>query len=341
MCYNKVSIMGILEIFKESQCYKIISKDLRNNMLNHTYMLISSDEILINEFAIMVAKTILCSAKDAPCDSCVVCNKISHNNYFDLSVYPKAQDDADKKDRISKDDTIEIIDSTLVRPIDGKYKIVILKNIDETMDVSIQNKLLKTIEEPPANVIFILTTTNEYNVLNTVKSRAKKIHEYSLSNDVVIDYLVETLKLDNEKAIKLASMSSGSLTNATKFSKSKNSLDMLTLIFNMLENMKNSTNVLYYSAKIQAFKELDEFLNIMLVVFRDIMVARFDENAIEYAFYMNSIMKLTAIYSEKVCFEVRLKIEKAIEKLNANCNKNSVVDGLLFDILEVRYLCQK
>ena len=333
--------MGILEIFKESQCYKIISKDISFDMLNHTYMLISNDEILINEFAIMVAKTILCPSYNAPCDECVVCNKISHNNYFDLSIYPKESSDADKTARISKDDTVEIIDSTLVRPIDGKYKIVILKNIDESMDVTIQNKLLKTIEEPPSNVIFLLTTTNEYNVLNTVRSRAKKIHETTLSNDVVIDYLVDTLKVDNEKAIKIAAMSSGNLTNATKFSKSKNSLDMLTLIFNMLENMKNSTNVLFYSAKIQDFKELDEFLNILLVVFRDIMVASTDENHIKYTFYMDIIQKLTALYSPKVCFEIRLKSEKAIEKLNANCNKSSVIDGLLFDILEVKYLCQK
>lgn len=333
--------MGILEIFKQSQSYKIVSKDINNGMLNHTYMLISSDEILINEFAILVAKTILCKEKSAPCNECNICNKITHSNYFDLLVYPKPPESSDKKERISKEDTDKIIESTLVRPIDGEYKIVVLKNIDDSMDVTMQNKILKTIEEPPKNVIFILTTTNEYNVLNTVKSRAKKIYEHTLSNDTLIDYLVDEMKLDNDKAIKIDTMSSGNITSATKFSKSKNSLDMLDLIFSMLENMKNSGNVLFYSTKIQALKELDEFLNIMLVVFRDIMVAHSDDNEIKYAFYGDIIKKLTAMYSEKVCFEVRLKIERALEKLNANCNKNSVVDGLLFDILEVRYLCQK
>ena len=72
--------------------------------------------------------------------------------------------------------------------MDSKYKVYILGRFDECT-IQAQNKILKTLEEPPQNVIFILTCNNDLAVLPTIRSRSKKINEPNLSCDIIEKYL--------------------------------------------------------------------------------------------------------------------------------------------------------
>ena len=143
--------MELLDIYLSSQIHRTISKDLSSVMLNHCYLLSSADEFLINNFAYFVAKEICCVGDSKPCNTCINCNKIEHGNMVDLCVYPK-----DDKN-LMVEDINNIVTDCYITPVENHFKIYILKNFD-LCTVQAQNKILKTLEEPPKNVIFILFT---------------------------------------------------------------------------------------------------------------------------------------------------------------------------------------
>ena len=323
--------MELLDIYLQSQTHKVISKDVSVGMLSHCYMISSKDELLLSSFAFFVAKEILCLSDNAPCDNCVNCNKISHNNMVDLKVYPRSEKS------LVVDDINEIVDDCFIRPMDSKYKIYILQKFDECT-VQAQNKILKTLEEPPQNVVFILTSTNDAGVLATIASRSKKVNEPELDYDILLEYLKGLSAKDAEV---LASMSDGSLTIANKLANNTGSVEIVNLVFDILTNFRTSADVLKYSSKIVSLKkDFGFFLETLIAVLRDIAVFEKSNNLI-FKTFESRYHTLNKIYNNDMIAKIIEKIYLIPMKLDFNCNLTGVVDQMLLDILEVKFLCQR
>ena len=232
--------MELLDIYLQSLTHKIVSQDIKSNMLNHCYMINTKDEYYLDTLAHFMAKEIFCLSDHAPCDQCVSCDKVSHSNMVDLLIYPKG----DKS--LMVEDINEIVSDCYIRPMDSKYKVYILKNFD-LCTTQAQNKILKTLEEPPMNVVFILTCTNSSGVLPTIASRSKKINETELSQEIIQKYLID---LNIKNASLIASMSDGSLAIANTLSHNPASVDIVDIVFDVLQNLKSSTDILRFSSKI-------------------------------------------------------------------------------------------
>ena len=320
--------MELNHIYKKTQLHKVISSDLKAGMLSHCYLLSGVDEILVNSFAVFLAKEIYCKAEDAPCDECISCNKVNHNNMVDLITYPKG----DKG--LVVDDINEIVVDCFIRPVESEYKIYILKNFDECT-VQAQNKILKTLEEPPRNVVFILTTTNIGLVLPTICSRAKKVDVSPLEKDDVVDIL------SKEKVSKpedLASLTNCNLTLAMTLAKSKDTDTMVDMAFDMLTNLSSSADILKYSSKITALKKtVPVFLNLVSSILRDVIV---DEKYRNFTGREKSFDILKLKYKPKAVSKIVSHIATMFLRLEFNCNVNGLIDEFLLKILEVRFLCQ-
>ncbi|QIB70123.1 hypothetical protein Ami103574_12825 [Aminipila butyrica] len=118
-------------------------------------------ELLANCFI----KAILCEEHQGEgCDSCISCNKINHGNYEDI-LYVAADG------KSIKDEAIEELQGRLQKkPFFGDRNIAVIKQAD-TMTVRAQNRLLKTLEEPPRGTILILLSENTENLIPTILSR--------------------------------------------------------------------------------------------------------------------------------------------------------------------------
>ncbi|MBE5738645.1 MAG: hypothetical protein E7354_02850 [Clostridiales bacterium] len=320
--------MELNHVYRKTQLHKVISSDVKAGMLSHCYLLSGVDDIIINSFATLLAKEIYCLSDDAPCNECLNCNKISHSNMVDLITYPKG----DKG--LMVDDMNEIVVDCFVRPVESKYKIYILKNFEECT-VQAQNKILKTLEEPPQNVIFILTTTNIGMVLPTICSRAKKVDVPILEKSDI----VEILKGENiAGAEDLASLSNCNLTTALILSKSKDTDSMVTLAFDMLTNLNTSADILKYSSRVVALKKnVPVFLDLLSTILRDAIVEEKYRNFLGRENYFDV---LRAKYSSKSVSKIVSHIATMFLRLDFNCNVNGLIDELLLKILEVRFLCQ-
>ncbi len=308
------------EIYLKSNIHKILNNDLTANMLNHSYLLISNDKFKINEFCKYIACTILAGEYFDG----IVATKIFHGNHADVKEYPTGSKG------IVTEDISRIVNDSYVLPMEGDKKVYILKNFEQAT-VQAQNKLLKTLEEPSKSVVFIITTSNESGVLPTIRSRCKKVAEGKLNQEDVLGYITSHSKLTAEDAQKLAQLSEGNLTLVDSYINDKKYLEMVSLSEEIFNNLSSSAGVLNYSSKMLKYKaNLEDFLNIMMLTLRNVFV--------------NKVTKQTPtniVYSNKALANIVWVINEGIEKVKSNCNPNSVCDGVLMGILEVRYKCQK
>lgn len=224
------------------------------------------------------------------------------------------------------EDVNRIVSECYVLPLEADKKIYILKDFD-LATVQAQNKLLKTLEEPPKSVVFVLTTTNESNVLPTIRSRCKKITIPELDEGDLADYLVRSNSIDREKALEIA-RDSFTVTTALKNINSSNLAIQRELAEYILLRLSSSGEVLKCSYDVMSNVEnLEEFLNLLIENISGLMQRNVAGENIG-----TSIKELVLIAE---------KVKEAVKKIKSNCNPNAVVDGLLMGILEVKYLCRK
>ena len=153
------------DLFKNTVAYKMISDDKRNGRLAHAYLLIVEDGDLLPVYLRQAAKLIACGAEDY-CDDCRVCKLIERNMHPDVSFYPK-----DKKMTVA--DADEIVAESVVKPLELDKRLFVAER-PELLNQN-QNKLLKTVEEPPDNVYIIMGAEKSSAILPTIKSRSKTI----------------------------------------------------------------------------------------------------------------------------------------------------------------------
>ena len=155
-------------IFSDINENKKIIDRLKNAVacgnVSHAYIfegdMCTAKDVVANCFA----KAILCKEHPAEgCDSCVVCNKIEHGNHEDVFY-------VEKEGNSIKDEAVEDMQERLKTKPNGERNIAIVKDAD-TMTLRAQNRLLKTLEEPPVGTVIMLLSENTENLINTILSR--------------------------------------------------------------------------------------------------------------------------------------------------------------------------
>ena len=322
--------MEIIDIYLQSQAHKIISIDKSRDMLSHAYMLECADKFLLQNYAMLMAQEIFCLSEKTPCMTCNSCQKVAHSNMVDLKIFPK-----DKN--IVVEDINQIVDDACQRPMDSDYKVYILNNFDQATTQA-QNKILKTLEEPPRNVIFILTCVSSSAVLPTISSRVKSIPENLLDFDTASKYL-SAQSIKNSDSI--AKVAGGNISTALKLSSGTDADKIIDLVFRTLINLKTSADVIRFSSQITALKkDFAYFLDTMIMVLRDVAVSR-EKDLVSLQDRYQEIQQLSSLYLPLAIEKIVSKLNEIYIKLDFNCNMNAIVDQMLLDILEVRFLCQK
>lgn len=159
--------MSLKDIKGNEQLIQRLTKAIKNQHVSHAY-LFEGDSLLDKKaFADEFVKGILCEAEPGiGCDRCATCNKIKHGNYEDL-IYVEADG------RSLKDAAIVALQNRLKTKPFGERNIAVISDAD-TMTLRAQNRLLKTLEEPPQGTIIILLSENIENLTQTILSRCVK-----------------------------------------------------------------------------------------------------------------------------------------------------------------------
>ena len=178
------------EVVGQEYIVKTLLNAIRNNKIAHAYLFAGPRGTGKTSVAKLFAKAVNCeNFKDEACDECPNCKAYLQGNHPDIIELDAASNNG-------VDDVREIIEQVPYAPLLGKYKVYI---IDEVHMLSAQafNALLKTIEEPPAHVIFIFATTDPQKVIPTVLSRCQR---YNFSKINLYEIKKRTMEiLDKEK----------------------------------------------------------------------------------------------------------------------------------------------
>ena len=161
----------------------------------------------------IMAKIVNCESKNPPCNKCQQCLSIMKGNNIDVI-------ELDAASNRGIDDIRVLRDTVKLAPASSRKKVYI---IDEAHMLTLEasNALLKTLEEPPDHVLFILATTNPEKLIETIRSRTTLIEFHKASPEETIRALTsvatgEKLKIDKEILFSISKMSKGSFRDAVK-----------------------------------------------------------------------------------------------------------------------------
>jgi DNA polymerase III subunit delta' len=166
----------------------VFSKIVRHNRLAHAYLFVGPKQSGKKTAALQIAKFLNCAQpfEDNFCGKCSSCLKI-HNQ-----SHPDMYDLWSNEDSIKIEDIRKITERTQMRAHEAKKKVFILNNV-ENLTLESGNALLKTLEEPAANSLLILTTSLPEKILGTIRSRCQILYFYAcrpqqLEKEVMADY---------------------------------------------------------------------------------------------------------------------------------------------------------
>ena len=200
---NKYRPKSFSEVIGQDNAVIALKNIIKNQNFHNGYIFSGTRGVGKTTLGRLFAKALNCSNYDAEngltCNVCTTCEEIQKNSHIDLI-------EIDAASRTGVDDMRELLDSVQYRPSQGKYKIYL---IDEVHMLSVQsfNALLKTLEEPPSHVIFIMATTETHKIPKTIISRCLQFNLKLVSDDLITSNLkkvfVDEGVNSDEKSIEL------------------------------------------------------------------------------------------------------------------------------------------
>ncbi|MFK3619893.1 DNA polymerase III subunit gamma/tau [Pasteurella multocida] len=171
------------EVVGQQHILTALSNGLKENRLHHAYLFSGTRGVGKTSIARLFAKGLNCvhGVTAEPCGECEHCKAIEQGNFIDLI-------EIDAASRTKVEDTRELLDNVQYKPVQGRYKVYLIDEVHMLSRHSF-NALLKTLEEPPEYVKFLLATTDPQKLPITILSRCMQFHLKALEQQQIAQHL--------------------------------------------------------------------------------------------------------------------------------------------------------
>lgn len=175
----------------QTHVLKALINALDNQRLHHAYLFTGTRGVGKTTIARIIAKCLNCETgiTSTPCGTCSVCREIDEGRFVDLI-------EIDAASRTKVEDTRELLDNVQYAPSRGRFKVYLIDEVHMLSTHSF-NALLKTLEEPPPYVKFILATTDPQKLPATILSRCLQFSLKNMSPERVVEHLTHVLGAEN------------------------------------------------------------------------------------------------------------------------------------------------
>lgn len=320
--YRKYRPVDFDNVYGQEEVVKVIKNAIINNKVSHAYLFCGPRGTGKTTIAKIIAKLVNCEHLEngEPCGKCYNClNFMNSNDIVEI----------DAASNNGVDEIREIRDKVNLVPSNAKYKVYI---IDEVHMLTTQafNALLKTLEEPPAHVIFILATTEPHKIPLTIASRCQKFRFSKISDDLIAQRLrqiadFENIDIDNDALFEIARLADGGMRDAI------NILDQLVAY----TNSKITLDDIYKVNGSVSYSDLYELLR--AITFNDkVRIIEFVDNIDKNGKEINKFVEEMIIFLKDVVLYKNADFLSNIEMKNENIKLVSEIysNRNLYDLIE-------
>jgi len=347
--YSKYRPLSFSDIIGQDHIINLIKAEIKSNSISHAYIFIGPRGTGKTTTARVFSKAVNClniNEDGSPCLKCANCKKIAEGKFLDLI-------EIDAASNRGIDEIREIKEKIEFLPVEGRYKIYIIDEV-HMLTKEAFNALLKTLEEPPNHIIFILATTEPQKIPATILSRCEK-YDFRLGNDNELGsrlrYVIEAenCSIEPEALTLIVKKSNGSYRDALSildtvisrehdgiisYDEVRASLGLPdeTMVYYYIFNSINGNEVALYTMLEEIFAKgihISQFIKSVILQLRDILVSH-TRGGIEGYEFMSGlsrsiIIKLIAILfeahnSQKNAFDPKLPLQLATAKILELCS---------------------
>jgi DNA polymerase III subunit delta' len=322
-------VSGFASVSGQRRSIQFLTNLLQSKAIPHALLFTGNEGVGKNEIALIFAAACNCTRRSPdylsggqkgsdhpmiePCGHCKSCRKIKSCNHPDvIQITPD--------NHTIKIDQIRSICRTLaMKPYEAKLRVVIIFDA-QTMNTASANALLKVLEEPSEQTIFILIATQLSVLLPTIVSRCQHFHFRPFSRNEIAAMLIQKHNLNEQDANIMANMSNGSYSRALAMN-NDHRINYRRWILHIMESLSSKTigSRLALAEKLSKNKDLLGYaLRIILSYLRDIVIWKFRPEKI-----INSDIKQSiSAASQHVHINSTLAKIRAIQKVQQNIDSN-------------------
>ena len=200
------------EVVGQEHILKALENSIKHNKLHQAYMFSGTRGVGKTTIARVFAKCLNCQKGDMPqvepCNECTACEEIKAGRHIEFL-------EVDAASRTGVDDMRELLESVQYKPANSRYKIYLIDEV-HMLSKSSFNALLKTLEEPPPHVMFLMATTEVEKVPKTVLSRCLQLNLKIIPENQIQDHIqslldLESIQYDEESLGLIANSAQGSI----------------------------------------------------------------------------------------------------------------------------------
>lgn len=295
----------------------------------HAYLFTGPPSIGKRTLATAFARTLNCTGDDPPCGACRACRLIANNRHPDVQTI-EGDNNTIKIDQIR-----DLQHDASLAPVEARWRVFLLPNVERATRAA-ANSLLKTLEEPPAHVVLLLTALDANALLPTVVSRCRVIPLRPLPVDQVQAALVEHWNVEAQKASLWARLSGGRIGWAVALQENSALLERRQTDIEAMAGLPGAGRVDRIDLAQQLSRDethLQETLSLWLSWWRDLMLVKAGlPDTVANVDYLRTLERQAAGYRLQQIADVVNTIQQAIRQIDANVNKQLALEVLLLDM---------
>jgi DNA polymerase-3 subunit delta' len=321
-------------IFGHEQAVEILKSHISSDQLRHAYLFTGPSGVGRRTLALRFAQAINCSQPPSvgiPCMQCRTCTLLEQMQHPDLAVVQ-----AEQIGEILKIDQIRELQHILaLSPYEARYRIALLLRFEEA-HISAANAILKTLEEPPGKVIFLLTADTLESLPATIVSRCETIRLMPAPRSQISQALSNLTNIDSQHAQLIASLSNGCYGLAMR-------MIQFPDIFKQRQDWINEFLELLHSSLVKRFASAETFaqekssllsiLSSWIAFWRDVMLstikADFQPANLDYQV---EIQKIASTIDSKIIFKSLLALRQTYNLVSRNINPRLALETLMLDL---------
>lgn len=318
--------------------------DLAHDRLRHAYLFTGPDGIGKRTLVALFARALLCAQPGAPCGQCRPCALTARGSHPDLlTVEPVVTGKSVRTAKIKIDPVRTLIHDLQLKPVEAQRRVARLLRFDAANDEA-QNALLKTLEEPPGQVVLLLTAERADDLLPTIVSRCELVALRPLPRDLVRDSLITRWLVAAERAELLAHLSQGRLGWAVRMQADEAALAARAQKLDDLAALVAGSRAARFAyaeklAKEGSVERIQATLDLWLAYWRDVLLAASGAAAPETNAALRlanpdreaEIRRLAETVSPAAASQVMVALRRTGELLEQNANARLALEVCLLD----------